>query len=180
MMMGRPDGLAMLDISADGFWNSFFSIVVAFPALIVGWVSAANGMGGEHLGGRLSVLLRLGLVDMLTWIVPIALLAVAARPLGIAHRFVPYVVATNWASALLIWMMMPPALVSLFWPAAAQATAVVSLLIFVVTLVLAWRVTNVALAMGPMVASWVFAGMFGVSLALLLTLQPLFGLSAAP
>jgi hypothetical protein len=177
---GRPDGLTMLDTSADGFWNSFFAIVVAFPALIVGWVSAANGLGGDSFGGRLSVLFRLGVVDLLTWIVPIALLAALARPVGIAHRFVPYVVATNWASALFIWMMLPPALVNLFWPAAQQATVPVSLLVFAVTLVLSWRVTNAALGMGAAVASAVFAGMFGASLALLLMLQPLFGLSPAP
>jgi hypothetical protein len=41
-------------------------------------------------------------------------------------------------------------------------------------------VTNAALGMGAAVASGVFAGMFGVSLALLLMLQPLFGLSPAP
>jgi hypothetical protein len=180
MMTGRPDGLDMLDLSVDGFWNSFFAIVIAFPALVVGWVSAANGLGGESLGGRVSVLVRLGMIDMLTWIVPIALLAAVARPFGIAHRFVPYVVATNWASALFIWIMLPPAVVNLFWPSIEQATSLVSLLIFLATLVLAWRVTNAALGMGATVASGVFAGMFGVSLALLLMLQPLFGLSPAP
>jgi len=177
MMTGRPDGLDMLDLSADGFWNSFFAILVAFPALAVGWVQAANGLGGDSFGGRLSVLVRLGAIDLLTWVAPIMLLAAIARRAGIAHRFVPYVVATNWASALFIWMMMPPAVVSLFWPAAEPAIALVSLLIFLVTLVLAWRVTNVALGMGAAVASWVFAGMFAASLALLLILQPVFGLS---
>lgn len=177
---GRTDGLAMLDISADGFWNSFFAIPVAFPALVVGWVSAANGLGGETFGGRLSVLLRLATIDLLTWVVPIALLAVLARPAGIAQRFVPYVVASNWASALFIWMMLPPAIVNLFWPAAQQVTVLVSLLIFGVTLVLSWRLTNAVLGMGAAMASAVFAGMFGASLAILLMLQALFGVATPP
>ncbi len=42
MMMGKADGLRLLDLSADGFWNSFFAIVIALPALIVGWVGVAN------------------------------------------------------------------------------------------------------------------------------------------
>ena len=33
LMMGKPDGVRALDVSADGFWNSFFAILVAFPAL---------------------------------------------------------------------------------------------------------------------------------------------------
>ena len=45
MMMGKADGLRLLDLSADGFWNSFFAIVVALPALIVGWVGVANEIG---------------------------------------------------------------------------------------------------------------------------------------
>ena len=39
MMLGKPDGLRLLDLSADGFWNSFFAIVGALPALIAGWVT---------------------------------------------------------------------------------------------------------------------------------------------
>ena len=42
MMMGKPDGIRLLDISADGFWNSFFAIAIALPALIAGWVTLAN------------------------------------------------------------------------------------------------------------------------------------------
>ena len=29
LMLGKADGLRLLDLSADGFWNSFFAIVVA-------------------------------------------------------------------------------------------------------------------------------------------------------
>ena len=31
MMMGKADGLRLLDLSVDGFWNSFFAIVIALP-----------------------------------------------------------------------------------------------------------------------------------------------------
>ena len=29
LMLGKADGFRLLDLSADGFWNSFFAIVVA-------------------------------------------------------------------------------------------------------------------------------------------------------
>lgn len=141
LMTGRRDGLGRLDLSADGFWNSFFAIVVALPALIVGWVEVANGLGGESFAMRLSVVLRMAAVDLLSWILPIVLLALVARPLGIAHRFVPYVVATNWGSALFVWMMLPPAILDLFLPGAKDVSALLSLLLFVATLVLSWRLT---------------------------------------
>jgi hypothetical protein len=41
LMTGKRDGLKLLDLSADGFWNSFYAIVLALPAMFVGWVSAS-------------------------------------------------------------------------------------------------------------------------------------------
>ncbi|TIU19672.1 MAG: transporter, partial [Mesorhizobium sp.] len=65
LMFGKADGLRMLDLSADGFWNSFFGIVVALPALIVGWVGIANEIGDPNaFAGRLGMLLRLAAVDI--------------------------------------------------------------------------------------------------------------------
>ena len=176
-MLGREDGLDRLDLSVDGFWNSFYAMILAFPALAIGWVTVANRLGGTEFGGRFSVLLRLGVIDLLAWIVPIALLALAARPAGIAHRFIPYVVASNWGSTLLIWLMVPLSLIELVAPGATGLIDALSLLFFVATLVLSWRLTRAAIGMGAAVASAVFVGVLIVSLAIVLSLQSLFGLS---
>ena len=95
LLLGRPDGLRLLDISADGFWNSFFAMVVAVPALAVGWVAMANDAAAREMGSRLSILGRLALIDGLTWVLPLVALALIARLAGIADRYVPYVVASN-------------------------------------------------------------------------------------
>lgn len=179
MMTGRPDGIERLDLSADGFWNSFFAIVVALPALVVGWVSVANRVGGEEFAGRFATLLRMGAADLLSWIVPILALAAFARPLGIAHRFVPYIVSSNWASALFVWMMVPAAVLDLLFPAAEDAVSLVSLVVFIATMVLSWRLTNAAIGMGAATASWVFGCMFLLSLLVLLAAQELLGLAGA-
>ncbi len=177
LMTGRSDGLAELDLSVDGFWNSFYAMIVAFPVLIVGWVTLANQLGGDGFGGRLGIVTRLALIDFAAWVVPIAALALVAPRVGIAHRFVPFVVATNWGSAILIWLMLPVSLVELIMPEARQLADGLSLVIFIATLVLSWRLTNNALGLGAGVASAVFAGTFAVSLFVVLALQSLFGLS---
>ncbi|MCR4265619.1 transporter [Nitratireductor sp. ZSWI3] len=178
MMMGRRDGLTLLDISADGFWNSFFAIVVALPPLIVGWVTIANEMaGGEMFSFRFSLFARLMVTDLATWVLPYAILAVAARPAGVADRFVHYVVASNWASGLFAWAMLPPVLVRLLLPGAMEVANGITLLLFVATQVLTWRLTNAAIGKGPAVATAVFAAMFAASLAVLFTLEGLLGLS---
>lgn len=182
MMLGKADGLKLLDLSIDGFWNSFFAMVVATPPLVVGWVGFANEFAAlsDGVGNRFSIVLRLAMTDFAVWVVPIVLLAAVAARARIADRFVHLVVAGNWASALVAWIMLPPSLLDLFVPGAAELSGFLSLVLFVLTMALSWRVTNVALARGPAVATAVFGGMFVVSVAVLLLLQAAFGLYSAP
>ena len=90
MMTGRADGLRMLDLSADGFWNSFFAIPVALPPLVVGWVGVVNdfGLDAADLSVRVALLLRLAMIDFACWVAPLAGLAAVARTVGLADRFV--------------------------------------------------------------------------------------------
>ena len=181
MMMGRPDGIKLLDISADGFWNSFFAIAIALPALLAGWVSIANTITPSHafVGSRLSIMLRLATVDIGAWVLPLVALAVAARPAGLADRFAHYVISSNWGTALIVWMMLPPTLLRLFYPDAAEIASAVSVLLFLVSLVLSWRLTNSALGKGAGMTTAVFGAMFLVSLAVLYLLQYALGLDAS-
>jgi hypothetical protein len=178
LMAGKKDGLRFLDISADGFWTSFFAILIALPAMTVGWVTLANELAfqGDGIGSRLSIVLRLATIDVLAWIIPLAVFALLAKPAGIASRFVHFVVASNWGSAIHVWIMLPPSLIRLFWPDAGESVTAFSLGLFFFTMVLAWRLTNAVLDKGPAFATGVFTAMFLVSLFVLFTLQGVFGL----
>lgn len=178
MMLGRPDGLKLLDLSADGFWNSFFAMVVALPPLVVSWVGFANNMPemGVDFDSRLSIVLRLALIDFSTWVVPLAALAAVVRPAGLADRFVHIVVSGNWGSTLLAWIMIPPSILELFLPEANEFNNLLSLIFFVIAMVLSWRITNAAIGRGAAITTAVFAGMFVVSLLSVFILQPLLGL----
>jgi hypothetical protein len=178
MMTGRADGLRMLDLSVDGFWNSFFAIPVALPPLVVGWVGVVNDLAADGFGGRLSVLLRLAVIDFACWVAPLAGLAAIAARVRLQDRFVHYVVASNWGSALVAWLMLPPALLRLVAPAQSEMVSVLSLVLFIASAVLTWRLTNVALGKGAAVASATFAGMFVASLAVFFILQAALGLTA--
>lgn len=179
LMTGRADGLRVLDLSADGFWNSFFAIFVALPALALGWLSIANDLTDLGLVpfGRISTIGRLAMVDFSAWVLPVVVLALVARQAGLADRFVQYVVASNWGSAIVVWMMLPQALVRLLLPGQEDFAAILSLGLFAVTMVLTWRLTVTVLAKGPAVGSAVFAGMFAASVTALFVLQWLLGLA---
>ncbi|MDN2566269.1 transporter [Aquibium sp. A9E412] len=182
VMTGRPDGMRRLDLSADGFWNSFFAIVVALPALAIGWVSVLHEFvpADAGAGAAVAVALRLAVIDLGSWIVPLAVLAAVSGPLGIGDRFVPYVVASNWASVILVWITLPPALLRLAFPATEGFAALLSLGLFALSMVLLWRLTVIAIDRGTGVAAGVYFGMLGLSLAVLFALQGLFGLTPVP
>ncbi|TIR23062.1 MAG: transporter [Mesorhizobium sp.] len=177
LMFGKADGLRLLDLSADGFWNSFYAILVAAPALIVGWVGIANEIGDpEAFAGRLGMLIRLATVDIGSWVLPLVALALVAPRAGIGGRFVHYVVASNWASAIIAWLMLPSALLRLFLPSNSDVNSLVSLFLFALSALLTWRMTNASIGKGAAVGTAVFVGMFIASLLVLFGLQALLGI----
>jgi hypothetical protein len=179
LMTGRADGLRLLDISADGFWNSFFAIPVALPALAIGWIMAANGIAADGGGGRLSVVMTLAIVDLSVWVVPVIAFVAVAPQFGLADRVAHLVVAYNWGEALMSWLALPVALVILTFDVGQQTSDALMLFLFIVLTVLGWRLVTTAIGRGLGVGSAVFAGMFVVSLVVLITLERLMGIFPA-
>lgn len=178
LMLGKADGVRLLDLSADGFWNSFYAMIVAVPALMVGWVGIANEVGDpDAFAGRLAMLVKLAMVDLGAWVLPLVALALVAPHAGIGGRFVAYVVASNWASAIIAWLMLPSALVRLFLPATDATAGFVSLFCFLLSMVLTWRMTTAVIGKGAATGTAVFAGMFVGSLLVLFGLQALLGIA---
>lgn len=178
LMLGKVDGLRLLDLSADGFWNSFFAIVVAAPALIVGWVGTANQIGDPTaFAGRLGMLIRLATVDLSSWMLPLFALALVAPRVGLGDRFVHYVVASNWASAITAWIMLPSALIQLVLPPPNEVSDLVWLFLFALSLVLTWRMTVAVIGKGMAVGAAVFAGMLVASFVVLYSLATVLGIT---
>lgn len=180
LLLGRREGMKLLDLSADGFWNSFYAIVLALPAMFVGWVSVTNGFGDQaaELGGRTAVLFKLAFIDLAAWIVPLVVVGLLAKPIGIADRFVPFVVASNWGSAITSWMLLPVSIIEVFFPSATESADAISLVLFIAVLILVWRLTNASIDRGPGIASAVFALILFVSIFLIVGLQGVLGFPA--
>lgn len=104
VMNGRVEGLRKLDITIDGFWHSFGAVVLILPVAVIAMAServalSAMGHEGAALTGGYMVLRFIAVI--VDWLAFPAILALLARPLGIATRFVPYIVARNWAAVLI-------------------------------------------------------------------------------
>lgn len=181
LMTGRRDGLALLDVSADGFWNSFFAIVLALPPLFVDWAGWAKELGSDPLAptSQFYYFLRLGVADLGAWVLPLVGLAFVAPLAGIRDRFVQYVVAVNWASAILSWLVLPAALLRLAVSSNSSLFLLVSFGLFGLSMVLTWRLTTIVIARGPAIGSAVFGGMFAASIFVLFTLQSALGINVS-
>lgn len=177
IMMGRYELVRAYDFSADGFWNSFFAIVLCLPVLLTSWVPLANEMASpiSSFAERLSIVLRLAIVDLASWVLPLVVLGLLAGLIDVRDRFVPYVVVTNWGSVILVWMLLPANLIRLVWPAEIELAMLLALVVFLATMVLLWRLTNAAIGKGPMIASTVFATVLLTSFFILFTMQALLG-----
>lgn len=108
VMRGRPEGLARLDVSLEGFWRSFGAILLVAPFALVTLLSqrrlaaAAGGDPGvpaSGIGGAEAV----GLVA--DWLIFPLAFALLARPLCLGTRYVPFIVARNWAAVLISAMV---------------------------------------------------------------------------
>ncbi|WP_152044560.1 hypothetical protein [Aureimonas psammosilenae] len=126
MMAGRSEGLRRLDLSADGFWTSFFAILVALPPMALSWIEFEGVQREAPVAdtGAALIYTAHALADVLAWIVPVILLMALAKWIGLQRKIVPLVVATNWGNAFLAWIMMPVELLVLATGGAQAATTI--------------------------------------------------------
>jgi hypothetical protein len=151
LFRGDPRALRLLDVSYEGFWRSFqvFFLLLPFVGVLI-------------LSEKATLLHHLPLVDetfptglfvtsrvagfALDWVLyPIAL-AVLARPLGLNRRFVPLVVALNWAALVAAVPAVVPHLLMLLGLVGEELGAVLNLVMLAVILRYQYVVTRIATA----------------------------------
>ena len=146
MIAGRSDGLRRLDLSADGFWQSFSAMIVALPPAAISWVEfeTMERTGPAPEAGAVAIYGAHALADFLAWVLPVFVLMMVARRIGYGKKIVPLVVATNWGGAFLSWLFAPYwALVLLFGP--GETTKIVGALVTLASIALTVRLIFVAL-----------------------------------
>lgn len=104
IFLERPDAMRFFNVGLDGFWRSFYAVVLILPAyLFVVMAERARiiddpAVSGGFDGGAFFVnkILTLGF----DWVTLPIVLALVAAPLGVSRSYVPFVVARNWGAVL--------------------------------------------------------------------------------
>ncbi|PND22402.1 hypothetical protein CN934_05665 [Ensifer sp. MMN_5] len=179
LIQGNHEGYRWLDISESGLWRSFTAILWTLPALAVGWASwrlyylsvmpTGTTVGIGFFGKLLAV-------DLVSWLLPIVLIAVLSRPLGFSVLVVPVIVTTNWLQVPLTYAMAVPAALLLVIPGSAGMAALLWLLLLVASSALLFRLLRTVTAKQNLLAA-AFAAIFLLSpLMIMQFLQRLLGL----
>jgi hypothetical protein len=176
-LLGRPQGLALLDISERGFWRSFWAIAVASPALFLVWLSYGRELCALIPVSVETIMLKSAFVDFFSWLSPFAVFAALAKPLKISHRFVHYVVATNWASVIISYAIVLLLLVDYLGPDFESARIIVSLTFFVGSLILLFLLTHLTVGADYQASALVFVATIIVSLIVVYGGQSLLGIA---
>jgi hypothetical protein len=104
LFLDRPGAMRGFDVSVEGFWRSFAAVLLVVPSYALAVLAEAE-LSAEidpaapvQDGAAFLVQNVLGLG--LDWVALPLILALLARPLGIARHYPEFVVARNWGAVI--------------------------------------------------------------------------------
>lgn len=181
LMLLRNDrrGFSLLDVTADGFWRSFAAMVYALPAFAVSWMHYRavfiEETGRADLG--IGFLLRLALIDLAAWVLPIIFVALVAPALGVADRFARWTVATNWLTVPLTYVLVVPLVLSSLATGFETVAGLLLLVLFGLALAVLYRVSKLCFDGSVRAAVVVTAGILLTVFIALGILEPALGVA---
>lgn len=162
LLFGKPGALGRFDVSLDGFWRSFAAIVLVLPSFAISLMAVwrgqmeqlpADAVDVPWLGFVIERVVALGFA----WVaLPIVLALIAGR-LGLTGRYVPFIVARNWAEPVVSALYAVPALFFAAGIIDEQMAALLSLPVLLVALHYLYRIARqtlgatISLAIGVVV-----------------------------
>lgn len=167
-------GLESFDQSDEGFYRSFGAMGVAFVLLIPVFM-ADHRAGLEFAAGTPDVRFAMPLtvylatefvVGIFGWAVFLMLMVPFARAFGVVDRFVPYVIAYNWTSLLMVSFGFVLALFQLAGLVPWDMALAVQLVFAFVFLLYSWFVAVTALRLPALDAAAVVAMELAIYLVL--------------
>jgi hypothetical protein len=164
----NPAAVERFDTTADGFFRSFLALFIAAPfaiyTIVVGFrfqLETATVAMMTPLPTIPSVSVGFVLLESVQyvarWVALPVVLGFAARPLNLAHRYVPFVVAYNWATFVGYILMMVPMLLYGLQIVDLAFTHVLLVAVIGLTLYYGWSVAVSALQVPPLIGVAVVA-----------------------
>ena len=135
-----------MDITAEGYWRSFWAIPWSIPAMLFVWTISARS--ADHPAQNMTPVMRVladAISDIGLWIVLVAVFTLVLPKTPFAGRTVAFVVARNWLTLVMNYLLAAAFLPALVAGPDAEFIGWLLLGIFVVLIIAYVRVTALSL-----------------------------------
>lgn len=160
LILGRRDGLRLIDVSSDGFWRSFGAFAWAWPVQIFLWTGMWRSVPEtrpDSLGETLGFFVVASGFDLASWVIPAMLLLAVSQLFGLSAKFSRLVVVTNWFSLLSAYIGFFPAALRYLAPLPDGANALMSLAVYGTVIWLYFRVIRISVDDDAMISALITA-----------------------
>ena len=154
LLRGDASAMRHFDVSFEGFWKSFFAILVILPVILLyihgEWetLALADTRSGDPMDVPQSYgafVLKRFVVTLVDWLAyPLIILAMA-RPLGIEQKVVPYIVAQNWSTIIVSAVVAVPGIMFGFGLMPGTIAGMMTLALFALAMRYFYMVARIAL-----------------------------------
>jgi len=145
LLKGKPEAFGYLDLSARGFWRSWWSLLYSLPPLLLVYAARrdlylSNSVTGTEIGG--DFFFKMAALDLAATAFATVALFVVARLGGFRQHAPAIIIVTNWLSVPLVWMSSIQNLIQLYVPGSEVASAIAELIYFSLTVYICTRLIN--------------------------------------
>ncbi|KLK94367.1 hypothetical protein AA309_03800 [Microvirga vignae] len=156
LLHSRAEGLKSFDMSERGFWRSFTAIWLTLPAYIVSLAFERLRLGlmqpDRSLLDNVWIDLVVALGHVASFItLPLAMIWIARR-FSLTKAYVPFVIVTNWITAMGLLVLSVPAMLLLLGWATPSLASVFSLAFAVIIVRMQWFATKATLGLSSLPA----------------------------
>ncbi len=166
LLHSRAEGLKSFDMSERGFWRSFTAIWLTLPAYVVSLAFERMRLGLLQPDRSLLDNVWLDVVVALGHVASFAALPIAmiwiARTFNLTKAYVPFVIVTNWITAMGLLILSVPAMLLLLGWATPELASIFSLAFAVIIVRMQWFATKATLGLSSLPALGIV--LFGIVL----------------
>lgn len=159
----NPNAVAAFDFSFAGFFRSFLAAIIVLPIYVYELIAgrefidelraADPALAGNLPGISFPYVLVEGVHYAAQWLVFPVLFVFLARMLRLTPRYVPFIVAYNWAVVPTMALSVVPLLLYGLGIAGIEATSFLNLIAIAAVLYYRWAVTMASLQCPPVTAA---------------------------
>ena len=138
------------NLSMEGFWRSFFAAVISLPYFVVAirWPPTEAVEGGMEAPDPVLS----SLAYLLSWVVFPVVAIVLVRMFELAQGYIGYIIAYNWAGALIAQPLLVLAVIEYAGLIDSNTMSALQMPIFIFVLWYGWIIARRTLGAGPWMA----------------------------